>query len=199
MAINFPGPWECRFFYTITNAGADEPHQMNLSFDVDTVSGNIGDPFTSWIPIDRDGNAAVNLDTFVDAMVTAWRDLLNADLTIVRVELWKYVVGTFNADWYSTKAVNLAGIKTTDSIINSQQIYTFRTTQGGVMRNVLMEHGIQRGPTQVLPLGNADYDVWADRFLLGSNIWRGRDNGYPIAFLGFHPGENERLFKKRNR
>lgn len=198
MAANFPGPWEVRINYTVDVSGV-VTHQQRLSFDVASVAGEIGDPFSDWVPEERDGDATVSLLN----QMTTYTDLVKAyyssDLNLVDAELWKYALGTFDATWYSSMALAIPGEAATASIKNSEQIFTTRTTAGGIMRVHYMEGPVTRGGKQVLPLGNAPLDALADYFVHDNNIWRGRDGGYPIAFLGMFPGENERMFKKTYR
>lgn len=198
MPINYPGPFQVRFNYTVPTVNV-LPHTFALNCNCPTLVGAPGDPFTEWTPVQRNGGAVKTLDTHVDDLVEKFRAAWNNTVTMVNAELWKYQPLSFNADWQSTKGIGLTGTGTTAPIANRQIIMSFRTTQGGHSRFVLMEHGSTPGPTQQLPLGSVALDAIADYFLDGNNPWIGRDNGYPIAFLGMHPGENERLFKKRYR
>ncbi len=198
MAANFPGPWQVRFNYTI-NLVKLRNHQHRLNFDVTSVAGEIGEDFTNWIPEERDGDAVATLDAVVDAYVDLWKVCFANTLTIVNADLYKYAVGTHDATWYSTKAIATVGTHASANRVDAQQIFTFRTTQGGIMRASWLEGNVDAGDTQQLPLTDAPWDALADYFVTDDVVWIGRDNGYPIAFLGFHPGENERLFKDSHR
>ncbi len=198
MATNFPGPWEVRLNYTVLVGGETSTHQQRFSFSANTV-GVVGDPFTSWIPVTRGGAEVLTLDAQVDAYALTMRDYYSAAFNLVDAELWKYVVGTFDATWYSSKAIALVGTSASAVVQDSEQILVFRSTQGGTMRTHFMQGVVLRGGKQVLPLGNADLDTIVDNLLLTGNVWHARDNGYPIAFLGMYPGENEALFKARFR
>lgn len=199
MAANFPGPWEVRYAYDVTLAGLTTRHQQRLSFDVDTVEGAIGDDFTEWIPLQKNGSAAVDLSVHVNNYSTFMADYYHTTMTIVNAELWKYAPTSFDATWYSVEALSDTGTGVNVNVQATEQIMVFRTDQGGIMKAHFMEGPQGAGIRQLLPLTNADLDLMADNFLAPTDIWRGRDNGYPIAFLGMLPGNNEALFKRYNR
>lgn len=198
MTINFPGPWQVRFNYTV-NLSKLRNHQHRVNFDVLSLSGNIGDPFTAWTPQERDGDASVNLELQVDAWVALWKPMYGSTMTIVNADLVKYDVGTEVSTWYSSLPIAESGTHTSANKEDAEQIFSFRSTLGSIMKIYMYEGVIAPDDTDQLPLADPAWDAMADDVLSTDNVWRARDDGYPIAFLGFHPGESERLFKDSHR
>lgn len=198
MAINYPGEFEIRINYTVLVGGITSNHQQRLNFDATTV-GTIGQAFSNWFPIDQAGSDAVPLSTKLADYLDLMRDYYPSTFNIVNQELWKYTAGTFDATWQAAEGNTRVGTGTNPVSQDSEQIFTFRSDAGGIMRVHYMQGPLTRGAKQVLPLSDADLDALADAFLTTTNVWKARDGGYPIAFIGLYPGENEALFKRRFR
>lgn len=198
MAANFPGEFEIRMNYTVLLGGITSNHQMRHSFDANTV-GVVGDDFTAWFPVQRGGSEAADLNVLFNNWSLFVQAYYHTTFDMIDVELWKYTPLTFDAAWQSVKAAALVGTGSIANVQDSEQILSFRTTAGGVMRTHFMQGPTLPGLKQLLPLANADLDQLADAILASGNWFKARDGGYPITFLGMYPGENEALFKQRFR
>lgn len=203
MALNYPGPFEARIFYTtsVTPGGAIQ-HVMKLNFTHpvgQTIApgqsfGTIGVQIRSGIP--------VTLAAAVDGLVTVLQPLYSqTQATFDFAECWAYEPESFDATFISAYAIGLPGTNTSPNNVHAagHDIWVFRTQEGGIMKLNLMENASGLAlPQTYADLGGVTLAI-ADYFL-SSNIWTlARDTSYPIALKGRFPGENEALFKRRYR
>ena len=180
MAINFPGPYQLRIFYSCEPGLLPQfTHVMQLNVDCDPEPSP-GDPFTDFSFIRRVG-APVQADTMVDGFVIAFKAILSlADQEILYCELWKFDEGTFDSQYISTYAINVAGTNGGDSTAAKLDIWTFRTTEGGILK-VYTQEGPDTGP---LVESYNDLDpseaAFTEQFTDDSaSFFLGRDTSYP--------------------
>jgi len=194
MAINFPGPWGLRIFYVVS--GRD--HKTEFSLQI-APEPDPGDPFSA-VTVIRKDSSTDPLDVVTDEWIALLRPKFSsATGTILRAELWKYVFESFDAVFYGTYDISLAGTNTVAVSPASQGIYTFRTQEGGVFKLDILDTSDIPSPPQVYTaLAGVDQDI-VDYLLSSENPFIARDTSYPLAFLRFLPGQNERLWKSINR
>lgn len=194
MALNFPGPWQVRIEYVV--AGREHVQKLNCIINPGN-EGNVGDPFSAFIPTERDGSETLTLDLQVDAWAALMAPLFNStDGEIVRAELWKIAPDSFDGSYYSAYAINVAGTSVNPTQDAAQSIITMRTQEGGIARFDFLDTVIDQGPSLTFtasPQEIRDIILYLDS---GDNLWVARDTSYPVAFIRFHPGQNERWFKK---
>jgi hypothetical protein len=199
MALNFPGPYGIRIFYTTTPTGF-ATRSRKMEFYVSTVG--TPSPGTSALSIDLTarGGATVNLDAEVDALVALLRPMWPAATDFTHYELWRYIPGSFDAIFITTEPIALSGTGAGSSSPAGQSIITLRTLEGGIAKVSLMESILGPGPQQGFPTGNAAVNALAN-FLSHptQTVYLGRDTSYIVAAKGLFPGQNERLFKDRYR
>lgn len=198
MALNYPGPFEVRLFYTTNEPAGVNEHVLRLSCQI-SVEGDPGDPFSDWIPIDKGGNAVGSLDGDVDALVTLLKPMFNTAVDFSLAELWEYQFGTFDSVFRSSYDINQSGTAATATVNHSQTIWSFRTALGGTMKIDLRGTIHGSGAQQSFPTGVAAANSVATAFLASNSIWWGRDNSYPVAAIRWLPGLNEHSFKQINR
>jgi len=198
MALNFPGPFEVRLFYTTNEPAIIAAHQLRLSCNM-SIEGLPGEPFSDWIPIQKNGSAVTTLAGHVDALVTAIRAAFHTSADFERAELWEYAPGTFDAVFRSAYDVNVAGSSATVTANFAQTIWTFRTTGGGIAKLDLRGTIYPASARASFPTSNATADAIHAYMLAPERIWIGRDGGYVLAGVSFLPGSNEHAFKKVNR
>jgi len=200
MAINFPGPYEVRLYYSTSySIGGVIQHSQRLNCIVDGTPA----PGTAFADVDvlrRDGSPFA-LDSEVDDWVAAMQGFYSngAGNSFDYAELWKYEPESFDASFVSAYSIALPG--TSATVINQagQAIVTFRTIGGGVMKLSFMETVLGTGSRDTLPFANAAMDALADSVVAGTFPWIGRDGTYPFACIALFPGANEALFKRRFR
>lgn len=198
MPTNFPGPYEIRIFYTVEPSGyAPLVHQFRYSL----VLSAVPDPGTAFASIDvvLAGGGTLALHTQVDALVALLKPLMSAaDATIDYAELWTYEESTFNADFLSSYDIGEAGTHASAAGVAHETISTFRTTNGGILKAVILENP----GTYDVPYAYADLDSAWQAFVnyvkhATQSPFYARDNGRPFTFLKAFNGQNEHLFKKR--
>lgn len=198
--LNYPGPYQLRLFYTCDPAGVgpmDHVMALNLTLAADPAPG------TAFADIDVVARIVADhpLSTVTDELVGYLADLASlADTTFTHAELWKYEDLTFDATFISTYNVNVAGTIVADAVGSAQDIYVFRTHEGGLMKVYAQELKSTPGPSITYPnLAQVTQD-FVDFFIDDNHsFFLARDTSYPLAFLKLHPGSSESIFKARNR
>lgn len=199
MAINYPGPYELRMYYTCSVSGAVLNHVQKMNLDVDGEP-DPGTAFADITPVRRIG-LTTDLETAVDDWVVLIRAAYpSTAFAISRFELWRIAPDSFDGTFISAYEIGLAGVGAASVFPAGQYIMTFRTLEGGIMRVSFMEHiATAIGITDPPPLAQTGMQAIADFITSTSNYFLGRDTSYPIALRAGFPGQNEVLFKLRYR
>jgi hypothetical protein len=196
MAINYPGPYELEFPYTVNG----QVHKARFSCNVQGTP-SIGSPSTSINLYTRSGGT-VTMDAACSTLWAFLRPLLHTSVSISAPQLFRYAPGTFQRTWVSQMATALAnGSNTVAPALATQLTLTFRTGNGGIAKITVLEHGDNtpyKVPLTANPAGSgvsklAAYAISADSWILG------RDDSYLVAPLYNLNGQNEVLFRKRYR
>jgi len=193
MASNFPGPYEVEIIYT---AGGLE-HRSRLNCDANGTPSP-GDAATA-IDLKTRGGGTVQLDTAVGALTDLFRVIYNDGDTFDSFNFWKYAAGTFDRTFITSASIGTSGQKVGAGNDNHANIYTFRTIEGGVMKIVLLDSTATEVIRQPAAGSGADNVAIFDFVVSTSNWILARDTSYPITANHLVGGENEALFKKRNR
>jgi hypothetical protein len=198
--LNYPGPYQLRLYYTTAPTGLTPmTHVAKYNCDF-SPAPNPGDTFAS-MTVKRRGLGVYNFATYM----TDWANLLkpmlssNANNTIDYAELWKYDVGTFNASFISALGLAVAGTTALAALPAVQNMITFRTLEGGIMKLNILESWSGGSDIDTPPFTQAGLEAIAN-FVTGTgNAWLGADTSYPFATKALYPGQNEALWRKRYR
>jgi len=193
MAANFPGPYELEIFYTAGSL----LHVQRLNCDT-SVEAFPGDPLTTTL-LNLRGGGTQAVDLAISTWIVLLAPMYNVANTFDSANLWKYTAGTFDRVFINAQTIGLPGLSATATNNNHQSTYTFRTLEGNNMKIVLLDdvrtseirepYGSLTGSPKAL----MDFVSGTTNFLLA------RDTSYPIASLNVVGGQNEALFKIRNR
>lgn len=205
MAINFPGPYEIRIGYTVGSLTAPIiPHVQKLNVDLVEPAAQ-ADVFANYNFIDKDGVQTNTLATLVEDWLTAMMALFHTSTTVDFVELWKYPTAQSFDSVFWSNYVPTANVGTSAgaAVSAGQDIYTFKTQEGGTMKVSLMENSVQPGPPISLAALSVQQTAMVDIVLDGDGVnytapFLARDTSYPSGFGKDFPGRNEALWKKRN-
>jgi hypothetical protein len=200
MALNYPGPYEVRYIYQCTaTPGGELEHQTRLSLALE-ADPDVGTLFAD-IDVTPRVAAPVDLQTVCNAFVQLVIDVYETGNSMWdRVELWKYTPDTFLATYISQLGLAEDGDAVGSVVPAAQSIFTYRTEEGGIMKVTLMEPSHTPMVKQVYGDLNPPEDAIVDWFLDdAASFHLARDTSYPTAFLGWFPGQNEHVFKKRFR
>lgn len=195
MAINYPGPYEVRIYYTVNTL----VHSQRLNCRLASAPSP-GDAFDD-IDVLRRDDSPFSLKDEVDDWVALMLPLFStaAPSTIDYAELWAYEAESFDASFVSTYPIALTGTSGSSYQPASQYIITFRTEEGGIMKLSFMETIVVPGIRDTLPLASVAGDAIADAIVAGTVPWLARDTSYPFACIAAYPGQSEAVFKKRFR
>lgn len=200
MAINFPGPYELRIFYAVDGPRNPKTHvqRNNLVLSDDPVPGT--ETFDE-IDVVLRNSTTQTLDVVTDEWVDLIRELYadGGDVVFTNAELWRYEPGTFLATFIAGYALSLDGVSTANTLIASQEIYTFRTQEGGIMKVSLMETVQSPGPPVLFSDLHPSRQAIVAYLLAVDSPFIARDTSPPIAFMKMFPGQNESTFKWRHR
>ncbi len=199
MAIQYPGPYDLRMFYTCTVSGVPLNHVQKLNIDVldDPAPGTA----FSLITVVQKDDGPNNLETYVDDWVVLLKAAYpSTSFAINRFELWKYTAESFDASFVSVYEIGETGTGGASIFPAGQYIMTFRTLEGGIMKLSFMEQvATAIGITDPPPVAQTGMQAIADFVVSDSNAFLARDTSYPFALIAGYPGQNEALFKKRYR
>lgn len=206
MALNYPGPYEVRIFYScdITPGGILQHEQrLNIRLTSDPTPGQSFGAIAAF----NINDDVIDLQQFVEQWVDILRPFFSTTLTSFDfAELWKYEPNSFISTFVSSLALTGAGTNTFNLVPAGQAIFTFRTEEGGIMKVNLMESN--RSVSQ--PLAYADQDT-VEKALVDNVYkpnepstnagvyWLARDTSYPFSPIKLFRGQNEKLFKVRYR
>lgn len=199
--LNYPGPYQLWIYYTTAIGTVTIQHVQKLNLDID-VAPDPGDAFSTITPVYRAGVTPDTLNLVVDVWVNSMKTLYASGgglNTIDRAELWSIAPLSSDGTFISSYPINVTGTSGSGIVSANQDILTFRTTAGGVMKVVFMETVNLVGITDTGAFASAGEEALAVGLEAGDFPFIGRDGGYPFARIGRYPGQNERLFKLRNR
>lgn len=205
MAINFPGPYELRIFYTptsLTTPIIQHVNKVNVSL-VETAAQ--GDDFANYDINDKDGATTVALSTVVEDYLTLLMASYPNTVDVDAVELWKYATAqSFDSVFWSSYTPTANVGTGTGTIQPAQQnIYVFRSAEGGIMKLSPMETLQPAGAPESYASLEAYQSAIVDFILDGDGAtytapFLARDTSYPFSFKQMFPGQAEDLWKKRN-
>lgn len=201
MALNFPGPYQIRIYYSSAPGGvASLFHSMRLNVDLTSDPA----PGSSFADVDAVNHAAATkqLDTVLSEFIALLQPLYSAANTAFNyAELWYCVPNSFEQNFIATQDISLAGSAGGNNVQAAQNIYVFRTREGGTMRVNLMENITQYAAKISYSSMNADQKALCDYITdnVNEGWFLGQDTSYPFATVALYPGQNERLFKLRYR
>ena len=116
-------------------------------------------------------------------------------------ELWYCVPDSFEQNFIGVQDISLAATGSGNGIPAGQNVFTFRTREGGSMRINLMEaprnYGTKVSYTSMTTAEKDFCDFVTDN--VNEGWFLGQDTSYPFATIALYPGQNEALFKKRYR
>lgn len=201
--LNYPGPYQVRLYYSTTPAGFPTI-QHSARYNIDLLGAPPIAPGTlfSAAGVKRRDAVAETLQAYVDRWVVLMKALMAsaANNTIDYAELWYYTPLSFNAQYISTYAINVAGTNAGASTGAAEKIMTFRTMEGGSMRLHFEEMAASSGGAPDTPPFTTGADDAIQVMVSGvTNAWLGMDTSFPFATVALYPGQNEALFKKRFR
>lgn len=196
MATALPGPYEMELKYRISGFA----HKLRINC---VVSGSAapGDLFNDIQLVNRAGttqSAQLSLDGFWNQC----RTMFHTSVVVEEVTLWKYNTGTLQKTFISTSApANPTGSYNGTPTMAHQTTMTFRTANGGIVKNTLLETSITGDAIgNLVPNASGGGSQRVAAYWLSSAGWMiGRDDSFPVSALRIAETQNEVIYRKRYR
>lgn len=194
MPSNFPGPYVVEVDYNVDQI----IHHLtwNVTCDVDPPPGE--NPANIYL-VNR-GGATTLIAAAISTYLSSIAPLYHTSTTFGTATLWKITPLTNIRTYITSFGVGVPG--TSAAVYNpAQQLtLTYRTQEGGIMRQTFMEPSYVSNLREPLSgVANTAIQAMRDNTLAGTNVLLARDTSYPIAPLNVSSGQNEVIFRKRFR
>lgn len=131
----------------------------------------------------------------MDAFVAAIKPHFHSETTFGLASFWSQPTPASNPVWIYEYSLGVVGTNGTAGVPNSQMIYTWRTSEGGLMKTMFLEVPCNLNIRSIPPYSSisATLLTW---FLGANNFVVGRDGGVPIAGIRKYTKTNDALRKK---
>lgn len=194
----FDGPYEVRVFYTVAAAGiASLEHRC--TFDVSLSSDPAPGTAPAEVIVENKDGSDVAFSSFIDTFTAIAKLQFNVNTTFSRAELWRSSEGSHDFQFITAYSFSVAGTSANPINLAHQQTYTFRSTNGGIMRIQLMETVSTFNGSVAYASAGAGEKAFMDYIVSSTKPFLARDNGRPYASNRVSGGQNEKLFRKRFR
>lgn len=195
MVLNYPGPYELRLHYTTATVEHVMAHSVALDAPV-----NLAETFDNITGGSFDGTT-VALDDYVEAWLLVLAPFFHgAGASFNQVELWSYPPQSFDASFISSYVPVQQPASGNGTTFASQMTFTFRTREGGIFKQVLLENTDASADVDAYATASAAEQDLFDFFVNETiSLAVGRDTSRPFMPIKVSKGQNERLFRKRFR
>ncbi len=193
MATNYPSPYVLQ--YTTTTQG------IISKFKIACQVLNNPTPGTTFTDIEvttKDGGSVflwLGIETFLGLVKASFQ----AVTVFSGIELFKVQPNNAGLQFISAYDFSISGDSGQAWTPTHYSIFGFRTANGSTMRITYLEPA-NAGDSQ---LSYPDIPLWEQNmvdYVLSDDSWLyGADDSYPIAFLRRSQGQNEAIWRKRNR
>lgn len=141
-------------------------------------------------------SAAVLFTDFIATWASFARPLFNADVSLVDMEFWSKPTPASDPIWIYTSGIGVAGSGTPPSVPAGQLVFTFRTDQGGLYRDYLMETWLEPDSAIAYPAMTNPTLAYANYIIGASSPVYGRDGGEVLHCLGIKTKTNDVLRRR---
>jgi hypothetical protein len=195
MTANFIGPYVIRVPYSSCGLS----HNMQLNVDV-VGAPTPGTPMVDIEFYNKGGGIQAADDALDDFFQLVRVGYTNA-VTFGPAELFYVIPTTEMVQWITAGVDTWTGNNAGSNVPASELILTYRTYEGGVMRQSFLESanaGTAHTALGSRGIGTFEGDLW--RYTVDDGNWvLAKDTSYPIAPLFMCQGENEVLWRKHYR
>lgn len=191
MAVNAKGPYEVRIPYISPDGYT---HTLRLNAIVAGAAPEPGTDPDDVILVTRGGS--VSLSAGVNALWAIFRPRITPTTLASGFSFWKIPTGGGDPLFITAGDLTTPNGSSINAFRpNGQEIWTFRSAAGGIAKLVVMDAANPNNNRTPIPPADP-----IATYMTGATSWViARDDGYLIAPINVSVGENERLFKARNR
>lgn len=196
MTVNFPAPYALEFEYTYDGL----THKMLLPTNI-SGTPTPGDDFDE-ITVEQNDGGFVTLDVAVEAWLVLLANLFHQNTTFDVFTLWGYVGESFESFFVSayTPVTTLTGVQSTgDNKPTRYTMLTFRSREGGIAKHTFLEPFLAFDGRVGYGDADSNYQGYADFVLGNDGFFLARDTSQLIALNKLLGGQNEKLWRLRNR
>jgi len=128
------------------------------------------------------------------------RSIFHSDTQFISVEVVKYAPLTNTPSWVTERDFDYQGTSLIAENLNSQHIWTGKSTEGGMAKLSFLDVGSSNASVLV-PRGgfNANQNQMAWCLTHPNSLIACKDGGFWSVIRGYYGGQNEAVFKRRNR
>lgn len=193
MAEFYPGPYEVEIFYV--EGGITHVQRLNCNI---VAEGPVGGEFSDF-SVETKSGGSLSLNVAIQDWLVVARLQMAPTANFTIANLYKYVPLSYDKSFLATYDINLLGNGVGTVQLNHQIMFTFTTQLGNNMRVTFLDD-LQASQLRI-PIrdGTAAQQNLAT-YLLGAASWiKARDGSFGAGRLNVVGGQNEALFKRRNR
>jgi hypothetical protein len=197
----YDGKNELRIFYGTSVGSVILPHRITIDFKQDALSAMPpGTPFAS-VPVSLHDGSTSNLGAQLTALLAVVRPNYRPTTEFSHAEYWAYLPEpSEDAVFMGAETLALQGTAPAGTDTAAQQdLWTFRTVLGGIMKFQLMESVSVSNLKQTPPFAPSTFEAVRTYFIGLTHPWVGRDDSRPLAAVALSSGQNEKLWRKRFR
>ncbi|AXH78402.1 MAG: hypothetical protein [Circular genetic element sp.] len=190
---NFPGPYEIEIKYTID--GVTHVNRINCNI---AIAPTIGEDVANIDLLTKLGNG-INIDVAVKAYVNLVKVLYHSAVSFDSYDLYLYSAPNVPRTWFAVGSLGIVG--TANSAYNPARMITltYRTGEGGIMKNVWLEDSGSFQIRSTHANGDPNWAAVMD-YVADNDTWfLAKDTSRPLVPLNIVGGQNERTFRKRYR
>lgn len=134
--------------------------------------------------------------TLLDAVKT----MFYSDVTFGHYDAWFVNPDTFEPIWiYGYDPLSKVGTAGTATVLQSMATFTFRTGNGGIMKNVFLDTYFNPFVRALAPSygGNTVAQAWLTYMIGNTSVWYARDDSYAISGMRLSVRYSDVLLKQR--
>jgi hypothetical protein len=192
MVQYYPSPYTLKWTYIASGV----THKQQLCINV-TNAPLQGVEFSD-VTVTTRGGTSVSLDNYIGTFFNLYKVLLSTTITIGDLELWKNVPNSYDMTFISANPTQYVGTGTALPL-SKYMMYTFRSTNGNVFKLVTQEGVIDADNQRAYAACTTAEKAVIDHIRGTGNAFLARDNGFPLSFIRASYGQNEKIWRKRNR
>lgn len=192
MVQYYPSPYTLKWSYIASGV----THKQQLCINV-TNAPLMGVEFSD-VTVTTRGGTSVSLDNYIGTFFTLYKALFSTTITIGDLELWKNVPNSYDMTFISANPTQYVGTGT-GLVLSKYVMYTFRSQNGNIFKLLAMECIYDRDNQLAYNATTTAEKAVIDHIRGTGNAFLARDNGFPISFIRASSGQNEKIWRKRNR
>lgn len=143
----------------------------------------------------RKGGVAQGFGDMINDYVTVWLPLVAQDMSILQADFWSQPLPSDDPQFVYTVPIDTLGTSATNHRVAQQEVFTFRSQNGGVMRHFSMETPAPEN-TVIFPPFSGAAGAYVDYCTGDNSPFYARDNSYLSSVTSYKTKTNDVLKRK---